>query len=241
LKAASTSNDGGPHERINLPEHNPGVFGLFVEWMYYGSYNSISMAPDPHIHAKCWILGDKLECPEFKNYVMGLLYTQHITSPFAKNVTYEEVQYVCDNTSSSGKLRQFYENYVVRYYATPGRLPGSTKDWDALFQKHSEMRIALLQSMRNNFAGGTLMEEIVEYLESTEGLLKSDLKPNEDSTISPTMENTDKAEQPDVDGKAQVGLRWNFDSKLNGAPAKLPVREKAEGKEREGGTKGVSN
>lgn len=199
------------------------------------------MAPDPHIHAKCWILGDKLECPEFKNYVMGLLYTQHITSPFAKNVTYEEVEYVCDNTSSSAKLRQYYENFVVRHYATPGKLPGSTEAWDALFQKHSEMRIALLQSMRDNFAGGNLMKDIVEYLESTEGLWKPDLKPNEDSTTSPTRENTKEAAQPDVDGKAPEGLRWKFDSKLNEAPAELPVREKTEGKEREGGTEGVSD
>ncbi|SPJ79518.1 uncharacterized protein FTOL_07909 [Fusarium torulosum] len=192
LKAASTSNDEGPHKRINLPEHDPAVFGLFVEWMYYGSYNAISMAPDPHIHAKCWILGDKLECPEFKNYVMGLLYTQHITSPFAKNVTYEEVEYVCDNTSSSAKLRQYYENFVVRHYATPGKLPGSTEAWDALFQKHSEMRIALLQSMRDNFAGGNLMKDIVEYLESTEGRKRKGKKEKEEQ----------KESQTSVDGKA---------------------------------------
>ncbi|KAI6749371.1 hypothetical protein HG530_015210 [Fusarium avenaceum] len=255
LKAASTPNDEGPIGKINLPEHDPAVFGLFVEWMYYGRYDATSTAPDPHVHGKCWILGDKLQCPEFKNYVMGLLYTQHITLAFAKSITGEEVQYVCDNTSSNAKLRQFYENFVVKYYATTDRLQGSTEEWDALFQKHSAMRFALLQSMRHGFTGGTLMKDVSEYLEPTEGLLKPDIKPaegllnldlkpidgllkpnpesDEDSTTSPTKEETGEPAQP---VNLQDGLQWTFDPKLDktasGSPSSIKIEEREE-KEKE--------
>ncbi|CAJ0546550.1 Ff.00g011770.m01.CDS01 [Fusarium sp. VM40] len=255
LKAASTPNDEGPIAKVNLPEHDAAVFGLFVEWMYYGRYDATSTAADPHIHGKCWILGDKLQCPEFKNYVMGLLYTQHITLAFAKSITREEVQYVCDNTSSNAKLRQFYENFVVKYYATTDRLQGSTEEWDALFQKHSAMRFALLQSMRHGFTGGSLMRDVSEYLEPTEGLLKPDIKPaegllnldpkptdrllkpnpklDEDSTTSPTNEETGEPAQP---VKLKDGLQWTFDPKLDktasGSPSSIEIEEKEE-KEKE--------
>lgn len=225
LKAASTSNDEGPVAKINLPEHEPAVFGLFVEWMYYGRYDTQSLAPDPNIDAKCWILGDMLGCPDFKNFVMGLLYTQHIILPFAKSVTCEEVQFVCDNTSSSTKLRQYYESFVVSYYATADKLLGSTEDWDALFQKHSGMRVALLQSMRHGFTEGSLMKDLSAYLESTEGLLKPEVKPNQDSTTSPTEEEIVEAAQC---VKVQDGLEWTFFSKEDEAAAGLPSRVETE-------------
>ncbi|KAM0224103.1 hypothetical protein ACHAQD_002469 [Fusarium lateritium] len=236
LKAACTSNDEEPIKQINIPERDPAEFGFFVEWMYYGSYHA-TLASDPHIHAKCWILGDKLESPKFKNYVMRLLYSQHTTSPFNGNVTCEEVQYVCDNTPSSAKLRQYYENLVVQHYSNPGKLQGSTEDWDALLQKYSGMRIALLQNMRHPFAGGKPLKDVSDYLEPTEAPLKPFLKSIEDSTISvkeqedsiiSVKEQTDKEVQPDVDSKAQEVSSWKFEPKLNETSHKLPIRENAE-------------
>lgn len=47
-------------ERIELPEDDPTVFGLFVEWMYYGSYDILPLTPYSSIDAKCWVFGDKL-------------------------------------------------------------------------------------------------------------------------------------------------------------------------------------
>ncbi|KAM0444967.1 hypothetical protein ACHAQK_002510 [Fusarium lateritium] len=183
------------------------------------------------------ILRDKLESPKFKNYVISLLYPQHTISPFNGNVTCEEVQSVCDNTPSSAKLRQYYENLVVQHYSNPGKLQGSTEDWDALLQKYSGMRIALLQNMRHPFTGGKPLKDVSDYLEPTEAPLKPFLKSIEDSTTSvkeqedsttSVKEQTDKAVQPDVDSKAQEVSSWKFEPKLNETSHKLPIRENAE-------------
>ncbi|KAK2123946.1 hypothetical protein NOF04DRAFT_1373359 [Fusarium oxysporum II5] len=63
---------------INLPDDDPAVFGLFVEWLYYGTYNDFTSPSSSNIHARCWGLGHKLLCNEFKNYAMGRLYKQHM-------------------------------------------------------------------------------------------------------------------------------------------------------------------
>lgn len=95
-------------ERIELPEDDPRIFGLFVEWMYYGSYVISPPTSYPSTDAKCWVLGDKLLCGEFKNYAISRLYEQHIGTSFSKTVSYDDVQYAWDNTTSVAKLRQFY-------------------------------------------------------------------------------------------------------------------------------------
>ncbi|KAM0337606.1 hypothetical protein ACHAPU_011535 [Fusarium lateritium] len=96
------------------------------------------------------------------------------------------------------------------------------------------MRVALLQSMRHGFTGGALMRDVSEYLEPTEGLLKPDIKPNEDSATSATNEKADEAAQP---VKVQDGVKWTFDPKLDvtasGSPSSIKTEEKEE-KEKEG-------
>ncbi|EMT67255.1 hypothetical protein FOC4_g10005329, partial [Fusarium odoratissimum] len=89
---------------INLPDDDPAVFGLFVEWLYYGTYNDFTSPSSSNIHARCWGLGHKLLCNEFKNYAMGRLYKQHMEFSMAC----EDVEYAYANTSLTSKLRQFY-------------------------------------------------------------------------------------------------------------------------------------
>lgn len=102
------------------------------------------------------------------------------------------------------------------------------------------MRVALLQSMRHGFTGVTLMKDVSEYLEPTEGLLKPDakpaegslnldLKPNEESATSATKEKADEAAQP---VEVQDGLQRTFDPKLDetgsGSPSSIKTEEKEE-------------
>ncbi|OAL42622.1 hypothetical protein IQ07DRAFT_467055, partial [Pyrenochaeta sp. DS3sAY3a] len=122
---------------IELLEDDATVFGLFVEWMYYGDY---AIAPlslpsgkptgSTNINAKCWILGDKLLCPDFKNHTMGRLYTQHTATAFNTAVTTSDVHYACSNSVVQSKLREFYVALVATHFNDPARLHGSAEDWD---------------------------------------------------------------------------------------------------------------
>ncbi|KAH7259374.1 uncharacterized protein BKA55DRAFT_639345 [Fusarium redolens] len=78
LKAMSSGPGIFVKAQIHLPEDDPAVFGLFVEWLYYGTYDDLAAPSSSNIHAQCWVLGDKLLCNEFKNYAMSRLYKQRL-------------------------------------------------------------------------------------------------------------------------------------------------------------------
>lgn len=162
------------NERIELPEDDPTLFGLFVEWMYYGSYDSLS--PHSSTDAKCWVLGDKLLCSEFKNYALSRLYDQHIAASFGRAVPYNDVQYAWDNTAPAAKLRQFYVDFVIQYFENPSKLLGTTGDWDELLQNHSDIRILLLQNFRHDPSKRMQIRDVREYLELDESHLNPKLE-----------------------------------------------------------------
>ncbi|KAG5659496.1 hypothetical protein KAF25_002055 [Fusarium avenaceum] len=159
LKAACQGSDKG----IEITEHDPTTFGVFVEWMYYGSYNVSSLSSMTNIDVKCYLLGNKLQCGGFQDIAMRHLYGKHMGVPFSRPVTIEDVRYVLENTPPRSKLRAFYTDFVMQYFACPGRLLGSLADWDGLLQKHPTTRIQLLQRFRVCSAE-TRMGAIDEYL-----------------------------------------------------------------------------
>jgi hypothetical protein len=68
--------------KIHLPEDEPAIFSLFVEWIYYNNYSLnpelvASNINSANLDAKAWVLGDKLLCTSFKNYAMTRLVAQH--------------------------------------------------------------------------------------------------------------------------------------------------------------------
>lgn len=163
-------------KQVELPEDDPAVFGLFVEWMYYGSYDVSSLRAQSSIDAQCWVLGDKLLCSEFKNYAMSRLYALHTASFFARPVTCDDVQYVCDNSGPSSKLRQFYTDFVLEYFGAPSKLCGTIEDWDTVLQNCSDIRVLLLRNFRHGLSMQLHLEEVEDYLESDESHLEQILK-----------------------------------------------------------------
>jgi hypothetical protein len=113
--------------RIQLPDDDPVVFALFVEWMYYGEY---SVAPlwlpirvendGISVHARCWVLGDKLLSTEFKNHVMSRLYAQHNAHIYSIPISTLNVQYACDNSAEDSKLRKLYVDFVATNFGNCG-------------------------------------------------------------------------------------------------------------------------
>lgn len=165
LKEICGSNPQERIDRIRLQYYQPDAFGLFVEWMYYGTYGSLSPPLISNADAKCWILGKKLRSVEFQNYSMRRLYEQHTRPIFGRPMTCHDVQDVWSNTSPGAKLRKFYINFVVEHFGSPAKLLGSSADWDALLQSQSEIRIPLLDKFRQSTFSPSQVGSIDEYLE----------------------------------------------------------------------------
>ncbi|KAH7317008.1 hypothetical protein B0I35DRAFT_266332 [Stachybotrys elegans] len=164
------------NKRIELPEDDPTVFALFVEWMYYGSYDVRSLTSHSSIDVRCWVLGDKLLCTDFKNYAMSRLYARQVGAFSSSTVACDDVLYACDNTPASSKLRQFYADFVIEHFSNPSKLHGTVADWDTLLQSCSDIRLLLLQNVRQSPPMQTHVRDVKDYFESNESHLNKDLK-----------------------------------------------------------------
>lgn len=165
-KEICSSSSQGSCKQLKLRDHQPVTFGLFAEWLYYGSYQGFSAVSNSNIDAQCWVLGNKLRCIEFQNYAIRRLYDQHTRLMFGRSMTCDDVRYVWDNTSPGSKLRKFYMNFVVEHFGSPFKLLGSSTDWDTILQNHSEIRISLLEIFRHSTSSQSRVENIDKYLES---------------------------------------------------------------------------
>ncbi|KAF2740439.1 hypothetical protein EJ04DRAFT_425049, partial [Polyplosphaeria fusca] len=122
-------------KRIELPDDDATVFALFVEWLYYGDY---AIAPlslplsSISVDARCWVLGDKFLCTEFKNHAMSRLYAEHTSAIFTRAVTTQEVRYICDNSAPGSKLRQLYIALVATNFGNSDLVLGTADEWDKL-------------------------------------------------------------------------------------------------------------
>lgn len=150
--------------KISLPEQDPIIFGLFVEWIYYETYESITFEPSPSIHAKCWVLADYLLCDELKDYAMCGLFDDHVEKGMlfgSTAISCKDVQYVCSSTAPGSNLRQFYMDFVVDHFTDKRMLRGNTAEWDEILQNDPEARLKLLEKMRSPSA--TYTKSLEDY------------------------------------------------------------------------------
>ncbi|RBR12964.1 hypothetical protein FVER53590_06547 [Fusarium verticillioides] len=191
-------------KRISLHGVPPEVFGLFVEWMYYGSYESPSVVSIFNADAKCWVLGDKLRSIEFKNCAMRRLHEQHTRPTFGRPMTCDDVQYVYSNTSPGSQLRSFYKHFVVEHFGSPDKLLGTSSDWDKLLQNQPEIRILLLKKFRESTFLKSHIESIDKYL-----------GPNNRPIVALRQKKKEAVESATGPESAE-GPIFNFDEKSNG-------------------------
>lgn len=122
--------------------------------MYYGHYNVIQsslpggVSDDGTImHAKCWVLGDKLLCNGFKNYALSRLYKEHATG-FGKGIATSTVRYALENSTPDSRLGRYYRHLLLTHFENSSRVVGTAGEWDALLLEHSDVRLALLEKLR---------------------------------------------------------------------------------------------
>ncbi|KAL6921192.1 hypothetical protein ACHAPO_006108 [Fusarium lateritium] len=171
-KACLWKEDG----QINLPDHDPAVFGLFVEWMHHGNYSTFPKHPS--INAKCWILGDYLLCTGFKVYALSCLFREHVEATFRISISVEDVKYVCSSTTSDSTLKRFYLDFVSDHFGNPYRLRGDMADWETFLQDQPDVRSVLLRKLRYGPPKQPHLKSIFNYLEAENPTSESPLRKN---------------------------------------------------------------
>jgi len=207
--------------------------------MYYGNYTARVSSSDTTQRstsdASAWILGDKLQCIDFKNHVMTRLYSQYAAPQASQVVTTEQIDYVCSSTQPGSKLRSFFLDILATHLADKTRVIGTWEEWDAVFQKFPDARAFVLQSSMTMPAERRYIKWLCQYLEQkpqasspaianlvTDGRAKkveSGIPAKRNADGSPVQE--DVADGPTMtDDETTVGSGWRRND--NAAPIPRP-------------------
>ncbi|UPX14484.1 uncharacterized protein EKO05_0004964 [Ascochyta rabiei] len=164
--ATRNMTDAYSKKPIELPGYQPAVFAMFLEWMYWGSYN----APNGVFASECghdieaWILGDKLEAAGFQNVAMNHLYLQYNAPDSLKPLTIETVTHVCARTATGSPLRLFLLDVLAQHFTGNERAKGALEDWDVALQKYPDARLLLLAGFRTYGSSGSSVKPKKNYL-----------------------------------------------------------------------------
>jgi hypothetical protein len=159
LKEACDRYDYNLHDlRITLPEDDPSIFELFVEWMYDGTYTLDLSSPltknsEVSRDVQAWVLGDRLQSTGFKNYSMDRLYAQFATTFAQTPITTADVHYTFTQSSLNSKLRMFLRHFLSIHLLNPTRAKGTSAEWDDVLQEHAKLRRFLLSRLRAGMSG----------------------------------------------------------------------------------------
>ncbi|KAI8937141.1 hypothetical protein NX059_006355 [Plenodomus lindquistii] len=137
--------------RITLAKHDPSIFKLFVEWLYYGQYTA-HVADRPvnesefELHAEAWVMGGQLRAVGFQDYAMTQMYV-HCAEARSK-LTPGRVKYALENSRRDSKLRQFHLDFVTAHFADKERVGGTIRAWDVVLQCDADARLSVLRGYR---------------------------------------------------------------------------------------------
>lgn len=151
----------------SLPNTNPAAFSLFVQWMYWGSYNppgGVLSAVDHPIDIEMWILGDKLSVKGLQNCAMKRLYSHHTNLATRPSLTIDLVTYACFRTTSKSLLRYFYLDLLADNSTNSASVRGTFLEWATALQDYPDARPALRSRFRADPRQQPLMISEEPYL-----------------------------------------------------------------------------
>ena len=81
---------------------------------------------------------------------MARLYLQHTALASSHPLTIDLVTSVCVRTTKHSLLRHFVLDVLAQNFSDPTRVKGTLEEWDHALQAHSDARLLLLRSFREN-------------------------------------------------------------------------------------------
>lgn len=172
---------------IPLPNEDPTIFDLFVQWMHCGRYTF----PFPwdatyqgiNLDILAWILGDTLQATEFKNYAMCRLHAQYGPVSRARAMTTADFKHVCLHCKPGTKLRELFFDVLVVSFSDGSRLKGDSNEWDKLLLEHADARHFLLQGLISKTKNMVRIPALTTYQDKVASQLSA-VRPPEPSAPS---------------------------------------------------------
>ncbi|KAK0515384.1 hypothetical protein JMJ35_002763 [Cladonia borealis] len=100
---------------VTMPDDDPNVFRLWVQWLYLGHITCQILGVDDinNVLVKAWILGDKLGCQIFKDVVMMDLLACHSPKVERPLIETSTLRTAYEGSAPGSKLRKWALNFFV--------------------------------------------------------------------------------------------------------------------------------
>lgn len=99
----------GRENKMMLPECEPSIFQIFVQWLYFATLPEVECSDGARDIWLCWTLGDRLIASAFKDRAMRAIYVWANTPSFEGGcrVLIEEIRWYLFHSTSGSLQRQF--------------------------------------------------------------------------------------------------------------------------------------
>jgi uncharacterized CHY-type Zn-finger protein len=164
----------GEENTVVLPGFEPEGFRCFVEFIYYGCYDSQDKLEDHNKirdSARNWVIGDYLDATEFKNFAIRNLHD--IYFPLGRDpkigISANAIDYCCKNSTAKSPLYSLYLKFAIRWFHRRDLVHYSVKncsEWRAIWDMHVSFRNALLFWLNSTVnERATFMNNVDEFME----------------------------------------------------------------------------
>jgi hypothetical protein len=164
----------GEDNTVVLPGFEPEVFRCFVEFIYYGCYDSQDKLDDHNKirdSAKIWVIGDYLDATEFKNFAMRNLHDIYLPPgrDLKIGISANAIDYCCKNSTVRSSLYSLYLKFAIRWFHRRDLVDYSEKncsEWREIWDVHLSFRNALLFWLNSTEKErGAFMNNADEFME----------------------------------------------------------------------------
>lgn len=142
---------------VELTDHEPSIFELFVKFMYYKTYTGTdnlrdhTRVPDS---AKVWVLGDYLDAPRLKKFAIDSLIDMYLPKrgdgPIKSSFGPEAIRYCCENSISGSALYELYVGAAATYWRHRNVVQyndANQRAWNAVWEGFPDFRNELFRLM----------------------------------------------------------------------------------------------
>ena len=162
-----------------LPNFTTGVFGLFLKFIYQGTYSmrldqsasnaGIKIPPSAH----AWLMGSVLGARSFQNHAMHHIY-KSIGKLFV--ITPELIEWCMENTEEGSQLRQLFMDTLIVHWNRNTHIVARSGEldelWEIVFDKHTELRRLFIFGLK----GETRLADAHSYFIFTQEEAKKEIK-----------------------------------------------------------------
>lgn len=182
----------GHSNKIVVPEFDPDVFEMFIEFIYFGRYTYKDDLADllrVRDSEKAWVLGDYLDVVEFKNFAICRLHTIYMAPGWLERRTIaigpEMVSYCCSKTASRSRLYLLIKAFLVQNWHRKDLVYNDISNrhlWDLIWEQQPELVADLLHFTRDEKHVRIKHErELENYLEPSDPELQDTKLPEAES------------------------------------------------------------